>query len=72
MKIYAVLLSHSARSLYELRVVGVRHVGESRSRREVLAVERMLGEEVDVVADNHQIADVECRIHASRGVADEE
>lgn len=66
------LLCNFAGEVDESVVVSLVHVGESRSRREVLAVERMLGEEVDVVADNHQIADVECRIHASRGVADEE
>ena len=56
----------------ELVVVGFVHVGEAWSRGEILAAERMLGEEVDMVGDDHEVADLEFRIHASGGIADEE
>lgn len=36
---------------------------------EVLSAQRMLREEVDVVCDYHQVADLELRVHASRSVA---
>ena len=32
----------------------------------------MLGEEIDVVGDDHQVAYMECLVHASGGIADEE
>ena len=48
------------------------HVGETRSGGEVLAAKRVLGEEVDVVGDNHQVANFERGIHATGGIADEE
>ena len=56
----------------QLRVVGLVHVGEARSGGEVLAAKRMLGEQVDVVGDDHDVADEELGIHASGGVAHEE
>ena len=65
-KVYAVLFSHSARSLYELRVVGMRHVGESRSElAEVLASQRVVRKKTYVVGDEHHVALPELRIHAS-------
>ena len=55
-----------------LAVVGLVHVREARSGREVLSAERVLREEIDVVGNHHQVADFELRIHAPCGVADEE
>ena len=53
-------------------VVGFAHVGEAGTGGEILAAQGMLGEKVDVVADEHDVADVEIGVHASGGVADEE
>ena len=50
---------------YQLVVVGFVHVGETRTGREVLAIERMFGEAVDVVGDNHQVANLKLRIHTA-------
>ena len=41
---------------------------ESGARWEVLSTQRMLWEEVDMVVDNHQIADAEIWVHATRGI----
>ena len=49
-------------------VVGLVHVGETRTGREVLAAKRVLWEEVYVVGDNHEVADFEVGVHASRCV----
>ena len=56
----------------EVQVVGLVHVGESRAGGEVLAAQRVLGEEVDVVGDDHQVANLETGVHASCGVGYEE
>ena len=56
----------------KLQVVRLMHVGEARSGGEVLAAQRVLGEEVDVVGDNHQLANLELGVHAAGGIADEE
>ena len=48
------------------------HIRETGARREVLASERMLGEEVDMVGDDHQVTYMERLIHATGGIADEE
>ena len=53
-------------------VVGFVHIGEARTRGEILATQRMLWEEVDMIGDNHQVANLEARIHAASSVADEE
>lgn len=34
--------------------------------------QRMLGEEVDVVGDNHQVANLEARVHTARSIRHEE
>ena len=57
---------------YELQIVSLVHIWEPRTCREVLAAQRMLGEEVDMIGENHQVADLELRVHATGGVADEE
>lgn len=56
----------------ELMVVRLMHVGEAWAGGNVLSAQRMLGEEVEVVGDDHEVADVELRIHASGGVAHKE
>ena len=48
------------------------HIGESRSGGEVLPAQRMFGEEIDMVGDDHQIANLERGIHTARRVAHEE
>lgn len=53
-------------------VVRLVHIRESWTRREVFATQRMLWEEVDMVADNHKVANLEIRVHASGSVAYEE
>lgn len=42
------------------------------ARGEVLAAQRVLGEEIDVVGDDHQVAYAEVGVHAAGGVAHEE
>ena len=53
-------------------VVGLVHIGEARTRGEILATQRMLWEEVDVIGDDHQVANLEAWIHTTSGIADEE
>ena len=48
------------------------HVGEAGTCGEVLSAQRVLGEEVDVVGDNHEVANLEFGVHTSRGIAHEE
>ena len=54
------------------QVVRFVHVRETWARREVLAAKRMLWEQVEVVGDNHEVANLELRVHTSGGIADEE
>ena len=56
----------------ELSVIGFVHVGKTGTRREVLSAQGMFGEEVDMVGNDHEVADVEFGIHATGGIADEE
>ena len=53
-------------------VIGLVHIRETRTRGEVLATQRMLWEEVDMVGDNHQVTNLEGRIHTTGSIADEE
>src|SRR5574344_747621 len=53
-------------------VVSLMHVWKTRTSMEVLAAQLMLREKVDMVCDNHQVADAEVRIHTARCIADEE
>ena len=53
-------------------IVGLVHVGKTRTGGEVLSAQRMLGEEVDMVGDDHQVADLELRVHAAGSIGDEE
>ena len=56
----------------ECRVVGLVHIREAWTRGEVLTTQRMLWEEVDVIGDDHQVANLEARVHTTSGIADEE
>ena len=67
----AFLLGDALSQGNELPIVGFVHVGETRTGGEILATQRMLGEEVDVVGDDHQVANLEFGVHASRGIAHE-
>ena len=69
---YLFLLGYLRSEFDEGLVVGLVHIGESRTGGEILATEGMLGEEVDVVGDDHQVAHAEILIHAAGGIADEE
>ena len=68
----ALLLGNLVCLLDESVVVSLVHIREARTGREVLAAQRVFREEVDVVGDNHQVADLELRVHAARSVAYEE
>ena len=68
----AFLLGDLVSQCHESEVIGLVHIRESWSRGEVLSAQRVLGEEVDVVGDDHQVANLELRVHASGGVADEQ
>ena len=48
------------------------HIRETRPGGEVLSAQWVLGEEVDMVGDDHQVTYMERLIHATGGIADEE
>ena len=56
----------------EFVVVGLVHVREAWTGGEVLAAQGMLGEEIDVVSDDHEVANLESGVHAACSVGDEE
>ena len=56
----------------EFVVVSLMHIREARTCGEVLAAQRMLWEEVDVVGDNHDVTYLELRVRTASGIADEE
>ena len=64
--------SNLVSQLDELVVIGLVHIREAWPSREVLATEWMLGEEIDVISDDHEVADMEGGVHASCGIGDEE
>ena len=66
------LLGDVGSQLDELAVIGLVHIGEAGTRGEILATERMLREEIDMVGDNHQVADLERRVHAPCRIRHEE
>ena len=68
----ALLSGYRGSQLYEFRIVGGVHVGESRACGEVLSTQWVLREEVDVVGDDHDVANLEGGVHAAGGVGDEE
>ena len=53
---------------YQRMVVRLMHVGETRTRGHVLSTQGMLGKEVDMVGDQHQVANLHLGVHASGGV----
>ena len=53
-------------------VVSLAHVGEAGPDGQVLAAKGVLGQQIDVVRDQHQVADAKLRVRAARGVAHEE
>ena len=48
------------------------HIRETGTRGEVLAAQRMFGEEVDMVVDHHEVTDLERWIHTACRIADKE
>ena len=53
-------------------VVGLVHIRETGTGGEVLSAQRMLGEEIDMVGNHHQVTNLEARIHATGSIRDEE
>ena len=53
-------------------IIGLMHIRETRTCGEVLTTKRMLWEEVDMVGDHHQVADIEFRVHTTCGIRYEE
>ena len=69
----AFLLGDVTCHLDEARAIGIDHCREAGSQFvNVLAVQRMLGEDVDMVGDDHEVAYLEVGVHAARGVGDED
>ena len=68
---YAPLAGHAAAEVAQLRVVGPAHVGEAVAVG-VAAAQGMLGKEVDVVGDEHDVPHLQVGAHAARGVGDEQ
>ena len=66
------LLGNLGGQIDELVVVSLVHVREAGTRGEVLAAQRVLGEEVDVVSDDHQVANLEGGVHATGSIRHEE
>ena len=69
---YLLLPGYGGGLLDEVHVIGLVHVGEARPCGEVLSAQRMLGKEVDVVGDDHQVTYLEGGVHASGSIANEE
>ncbi len=72
LEVDAFLACYLVGELDEAVVVRFVHVGESWACGQVLASQGVLWEAVDVVGDDHEVADVEVGVHASGSVADEE
>ena len=68
----ALFLGNLASHLQELLVVSFAHIWETWTSGEVWSVQGMFGHEVDVVGDEHQVADFEVGIHTSGSIAYEE
>ena len=62
----AFLLGDVTGHLDQAGTVGINHGRETRTQFvDVLAVQRVFGEHVDVVGDDHQVAHLEVRVHAA-------
>ena len=51
---------------------GLAHIGEAGTGGEVLAAQRMFGEEIDVIGDEHHVADAHFGSKAARSVGNKE
>src|SRR5574344_1064397 len=65
-----IVLGNAKGFLHQLLTVSVTHVGETRTGSNVLSSQRIVGHHVDVVRDEHEVADMERRICTSCGIAD--
>jgi len=54
----------------EVVVIGLVHIREAGTRGEVLTAQRVFREEVDMIGDDHQVADLELRVHAACRIRD--
>ena len=52
----------------EVVIVGFVHVWESGTCWEVLTTQRMLGEEIDVIGNNHQVANLKVGVHTASSI----
>ena len=59
------LLGNLVGKVAELLVVCFVHIREARTGREILALQWMLWEKVDVVVDDHQVANLEVWVHTA-------
>lgn len=57
---------------YELGIIGLVHVWETGAGGKILASQWMLREEIDVVVDDHQVANLERWIHTPRGIGNKQ
>ena len=55
-----------------MSVVGLAHIGEAGAGGEVLAAQRVFGEEIDVIGDEHHVADAHFGSKAARSVGNKE
>ena len=53
-------------------IIGLMHIREAWTCGEVLSTKRMLREEIDMISDDHQVADIELGVHTSSGIRHEE
>ena len=67
------LLLGNVRSLLDqAEIIRLVHIRETRTCGEILTTQRVLWEEVDMVGDNHQVANLEGRVHAASSIRYEE
>ena len=66
------LLGNLGGQVDELVVISLVHIREAGTCGEVLATQRMFWEEIDMVGDNHQVANLEGWVHTTCCIADEE
>ena len=68
----ALFLCYLASHLQKFLVISFAHIWEAWASGEVGTMQGMFGHEIDVVGDEHQIADFEVGIHTSGSIAHEE
>ena len=59
------LLGNLVGKVAELLVVCLVHIREARTGREILALQWMLWEEINMVVDDHQVTNLEIRVHTA-------